>query len=77
MTMDDFQRDRNASLTKFETTEDPRGGKHGDKYYLYYPDPNFGWSYPVSIRNVVKQWDSIEHAWHHMEIEASRLGRTC
>ena len=68
-TEEDFMNARNESLQKYLTERDSFGD------IVYFPHKNFGWLYPTSINNVVKQWDSINAAWLLMEENAKHLKR--
>eukprot|EP00535_Pseudo-nitzschia_heimii_P010160 CAMPEP_0197183838 /NCGR_PEP_ID=MMETSP1423-20130617/8503_1 /TAXON_ID=476441 /ORGANISM="Pseudo-nitzschia heimii, Strain UNC1101" /LENGTH=605 /DNA_ID=CAMNT_0042634473 /DNA_START=82 /DNA_END=1899 /DNA_ORIENTATION=+ len=69
-TMADFYVTRKETLDKYVNTLDDDGS------YLYFPTALKGWTYPVSIENIVKQWDSLEAVWNHMEETAERLNKS-
>lgn len=69
-TMADFYDTRKETLDKYVNTLDDDGS------YLYFPTTLKGWTYPVSIENIVKQWDSLEAVWNHMEETAERLNKS-
>ena len=64
-TEDGFRAARGADLHRYETALDANGR------YLYFPWKAPTWEHPVSLRNLVKQWDSIEAVWRHMEATAA------
>lgn len=68
-TMEEFEQARNQTMNRYETTLDENGE------YLYYPYNALSWEYPQTMRNMVKQWHSINAVFEHMEENARILKR--
>jgi len=68
-TIEEFEKARSQAMDLYETTLD----KNGE--YLYFPYKAVSWEYPNTMRNMVKQWDSIDAVWQHMEENARHLKR--
>jgi len=66
-TIEEFEKARSKVMTLYETTLDK------DNQYLYFPYEAASWEYPQTIRNMVKQWHSIDAVWQHMEESAKVL----
>jgi len=58
-TMEEFEYDRHSVMAKYERALDENGK------YLYFPY-NAAWEYPQTMRNMVKQWHSIDAVWENM-----------
>jgi hypothetical protein len=68
-TMEEYEQARNKTMHRYETTLDEDGN------YLYFPYKALSWEYPQTMRNMVKQWHSINAVFHHMEENARILKR--
>ena len=68
-TMEEYEQARNQTMHRYETTLDEDGN------YLYFPYKARTWEYPQTMRNMVKQWHSINAVFHHMEENARILKR--
>ena len=68
-TLDEFEQSRGQLLHSYEKTR----GKNGK--YLYFPYKAASWEYPNTLRNMVKQWHSIDAVWQHMETNARFLNK--
>jgi hypothetical protein len=68
-TIEEFEQARNQTMHRYETTLDENGE------YLYFPYNAASWEYPHTMRNMVKQWHSIDAVWQHMEKNVRILKR--
>jgi len=68
-TVQEFEQARGRLMHSYETALDESGR------YLYFPYAAASWEYPHTMRNMVKQWHSIDAVWRHMEANAKRLKR--
>mmetsp|Transcript_25395 Transcript_25395/g.54160 ORF Transcript_25395/g.54160 Transcript_25395/m.54160 type:complete len:520 (+) Transcript_25395:48-1607(+) len=69
-TIEDFEKARGKVMILYETARDENGE------YLYFPYNAASWEYPNTIRNMVKQWHSIDAVWQHMEENAKALKKS-
>jgi hypothetical protein len=68
-TIGEFENARSQAMHLYETALDENGE------YLYFPYKALSWEYPHTLRNMIKQWHSIDAVWHHMEKNAKLLKR--
>eukprot|EP00978_Attheya_sp_CCMP212_P010608 scaffold25804_cov58-Attheya_sp.AAC.1 len=58
---------RNSSGTRLDT-EEYFQMKHDVNYYRqFYPNPSFGWTFPTSTDNMIRQWHSLHSVWNLLE----------
>ena len=55
------------------STMDEFHKKHDVKHYRKFFPKHSGWTYPMSMDNMIKQWHSIESVWKYMESTSKSL----